>query len=72
MAENITFRMLDGRTMAMRNGIRMKKGVSGPSTQESLSQNRWSQNQTRLLTQPHDRRFRLANYILTAWLFLIF
>ena len=37
MAENITFRMLDGRTMAMRNGIRMKKGVSGPSTQESLS-----------------------------------
>ena len=42
--ENITFRMKGGMTMALMNGIRMKKGVSGPSTQESLSQNRSSRN----------------------------
>ena len=28
--------------------------------------------QTRLLTRPHDRRSRPANYILTAWLFVTF
>ena len=35
--ENIIFKMKGGMTMALTNGIRMKKGVSGPSTQESLS-----------------------------------
>ena len=29
-------------------------------------------HQTRLLTRPHDRRSRPANYILTAWLFVTF
>ena len=31
-----------------------------------------SHKQTRLLTRPHYRRLRPANYILTAWLFLTF
>ena len=38
--ENITFRMKGGRVVALTNSIQMKrmeKGVSGPSTQESLS-----------------------------------